>query len=100
MNLRTIAPVVAVLGVTVSLTRWTRSATIEPPKAVEPGVKISLYAAEPDVVTPIGATVDAHGRLLVVESNTHFRPKNYKGRAADRILMLEGTGDRADRITT
>jgi putative membrane-bound dehydrogenase-like protein len=96
MNLRMIAVAVVVWGVTVGGTL----AAIEPPAPVEAGVRVSLYAAEPDVVTPIGATVDARGRLLVVESNTHFRPKNYKGPPADRILMLEGTGDKADKITT
>jgi putative membrane-bound dehydrogenase-like protein len=78
------------------------AAEIEPPKAMEPGVKVSLFAAEPQVVTPIGATVDGRGRLLVVESNTHFRPKNYKGPLGDRILAFEDTtgSGKADRVTT
>ncbi|MDB5289225.1 MAG: L-sorbosone dehydrogenase, partial [Phycisphaerales bacterium] len=74
----------------------------EPPKSPDGTVKISLFAAEPEVVTPIGATVDSHGRLLVIESHTHFRPKDYKGPAADRIRIFEdtaGTG-KADKITT
>jgi hypothetical protein len=80
----------------------TKAAEIEPPKAVEAGVKVTLFAAEPQVVTPIGATVDAKGRLLVVESNTHFRPKDYKGPPTDRILMFEDTSGngKADRVTT
>lgn len=76
--------------------------TIEPPKSSDPSAHISLFATEPEIVTPIGATVDAQGRLLVIESNTHFRPKNYQGPPTDRILILEDTkGDgKADRITT
>jgi putative membrane-bound dehydrogenase-like protein len=79
-----------------------RAEAINPPKPVEDGVKVRLFAAEPQIVTPIGATVDAKGRLLVVESNTHFRPKDYKGPPTDRILMFEDTNGsgKADRVTT
>jgi hypothetical protein len=66
------------------------------------GVKISLFAAEPEIVTPIGATIDSQGRLVVVESQSHFRPKNYQGPATDRIRMFQdtkGTGH-ADKVTT
>ena len=72
------------------------------PKVVDPRLKIELFAAEPDIVTPTGLAVDARGRVLVVESHTHFRPEGYVGPPADRIRMFEDTdGDgRADRITT
>ena len=45
---------------------------------------------------------DAKGRLLVVESHTHFRPAKYNGPKFDRIRMLEDTdGDgKADKFTT
>src|SRR6478752_1470629 len=78
------------------------AAAPQPPETSEPGVKISLFAAEPQVNTPIGAAVDAKGRLFVIESNTHFRPKDYKGPATDRILMMEDTtgAGKADRVTT
>ncbi|HWE03337.1 MAG TPA: PVC-type heme-binding CxxCH protein [Tepidisphaeraceae bacterium] len=72
------------------------------PTSTDPSVKVTLFAAEPDIVTPIGATVGAHGRLFVIESNTHFRQKNYKGPDGDRILIFhdsKGAG-KADRITT
>lgn len=84
------------------LTTELHAAELEQPVAVEKGVKVSLFAAEPDVVTPIGATVDARGRLFVVESNSHFRPKKYDGPATDRILMLQDTTGvgKADKITT
>jgi putative membrane-bound dehydrogenase-like protein len=75
---------------------------ITPPTSPDGSVQISLFAAEPDIVTPIGATVDSHGRLLVIESASHFRPKGYTGPPTDRIRILEGTtgSGRADRITT
>lgn len=77
------------------------AAAPEAPQTVD-GVKVSLFAAEPQIVTPIGATVDAKGRLLVIESNTHFRPKDYKGPAEDRIIAFEDTtgSGKADRVTT
>jgi hypothetical protein len=76
--------------------------TIDPPKSSDPSAKISLFASEPQIVTPIGATVDSKGRLLVIESQSHFRPKNYEGPPTDRIRILEDTkGDgKADRITS
>ena len=74
----------------------------ETPAAVDTSVKVTLFASEPDIVTPIGATVDTKGRLLVIESNSHFRPKNYQGAATDRIRILEDTkgSGKADKITT
>lgn len=75
--------------------------TIDPPKSTDPSAKISLFAAEPAIVTPIGATVDSHGRLLVIESNTHFRPANYQGPPTDRLRIFEDIkGGNADRIST
>ncbi len=72
------------------------------PKAHDPRLEVVLFAAAPDIVHPIACDFDARGRLLVVESHTHFRPANYKGPPHDRILLLEDTdGDgKADRFTT
>jgi putative membrane-bound dehydrogenase-like protein len=72
------------------------------PHAADASLRVDLFAAAPDVVQPISIDVDARGRLLVIESHTHFRPPNYKGPKHDRILMLEDTkGEgKADRITT
>jgi putative membrane-bound dehydrogenase-like protein len=63
---------------------------------------VTLFAAAPDIVHPVGVAFDRRGRLLVIESHTHFRPKGYKGPRHDRIRILEDTdGDgRADRFTT
>jgi putative membrane-bound dehydrogenase-like protein len=75
---------------------------VELPKVVDSRLAIELFAAEPDIVTPTGLAVDDHGRVLVVESHTHFRPDDYQGPPADRLRLFEDTdGDgRADRITT
>jgi putative membrane-bound dehydrogenase-like protein len=75
---------------------------LEVPKSADPRLTVELFAAAPDVVHPIALDFDAKGRLLVVESHTHFRPANYDGPKADRIRMFEDTdGDgRADKITT
>ena len=59
-------------------------------------LKIELYAQEPMVQQPIGMTFTQDGKLLVIQSNTHFRPKNYAGPAHDRILWLvDADGDYA-----
>ncbi len=74
----------------------------EVPKSPDGAVEATLFAADPDIVTPIGATVDGRGRLLVVESHSHFRPKNYQGPAMDRIRILEDTtgSGKANKITS
>jgi putative membrane-bound dehydrogenase-like protein len=74
----------------------------EPPRSADPRLVVELFAAAPDIVHPIAMDFDSKGRLLVVESHTHFRPANYKGPKRDRIRMLEDTdGDgKADKFTT
>jgi putative membrane-bound dehydrogenase-like protein len=72
------------------------------PRAADPQIRVELFAASPDIVQPVGVAFDSRGRLLVIESHTHFRPENYKGPRHDRIRVLEDTdGDgKADRFTT
>jgi putative membrane-bound dehydrogenase-like protein len=74
----------------------------EPPRAHDPRLVVDLFAAAPDIVHPIGIAFDARGRLLVIESHTHFRPPDYKGPKHDRVRIVEDTdGDgKADRFTT
>ncbi len=74
----------------------------EIPKVLDPDFELTLFAKEPDIVTPTGATFDKAGRLLVLESHTHFRPKDYEGPPADRIRIVEDTDKdgKADRFTT
>jgi putative membrane-bound dehydrogenase-like protein len=72
------------------------------PVSADNRLTVELFAAAPDIVHPIALDFDAKGRLLVVESHTHFRPAKYDGPKFDRIRMFEdtkGTG-RADKITT
>ncbi len=54
------------------------------------GFKITLAAAEPDVVRPVAFTIDAKGRLWVVEAHTYPVPAP-DGQGRDRILILEDT---------
>ena len=59
------------------------------PKSSDGRIKVELIAEAPEIVTPTGVGVDAKGRVLVIESHTHFRPKDYKGPERDRVLMFE-----------
>lgn len=72
------------------------------PRAHDPRLVVELFAASPDIVHPIGVAFDRKGRLLVIESHTHFPPEHYQGPKFDRIRVLEDTdGDgKADRFTT
>jgi putative membrane-bound dehydrogenase-like protein len=72
------------------------------PVSADPKLEVKLFAAAPDIVQPIAVDFDAKGRLLVVESHTHFRPAKYDGPKFDRIRILEDTdGDgKADKFTT
>ena len=72
------------------------------PQIHDPRLRVDLFAAAPDIVHPIGLAFDPRGRLLVIESHTHFRPPNYQGPKHDRIRLVEDTdGDgKADRFTT
>jgi putative membrane-bound dehydrogenase-like protein len=71
------------------------------PRSHDPRLVVELFAAAPDIVHPIGLDFDHKGRLLVIESHTHFPPRGYKGPRHDRIRILEDTdGDgKADKFT-
>lgn len=72
------------------------------PQSLDERIAIELFAEAPEIVTPIGLVVDRQGRVIVVESHTHFRPEGYEGPAADRIRIFEDTnGDgKADHVST
>lgn len=54
------------------------------------GFRVTLAAAEPDVVRPISFTIDARNRLWVAEGHTYpIRAEEGQGR--DRILIFEDT---------
>ena len=60
-----------------------------PPRSLDSRLVFERIAAEPEIVTPTGIAVDSHGRVMVIESHTHFRPKDYQGPPADRIRVFE-----------
>lgn len=79
-----------------------KEAPADVPRVHDSRLEVVRFASAPDIVHPIGIDFDSRGRLLVIESHTHFRPANYQGPARDRIRILEDTdGDgKADRFTT
>lgn len=72
------------------------------PKVADSRYELQLVTEQPGLVTPIGLAFDDRGRLLVIESHTHFRPEDYAGPAADRIRLVEDAdGDgKADSLRT
>lgn len=64
------------------------------PKVLDPRLKLELIAEAPVVRTPTGIAIDDQGRVYVIESHTHFRPKDYDGPKADRILRFEKKGEK------
>jgi hypothetical protein len=67
----------ALLGSVLTLLVAAGPPEIEMPRTVDPRLKIELFAADPDIVTPCGIAVDARGRVLAIESHTHFPPPGY-----------------------
>ena len=63
-----------------------------PPIVADNRLVIELVAAEPDIVTPTGLTVDERGRVWVIENHTHQRPGGYKGPLSDRIRVFSDPG--------
>ncbi|MEM9157422.1 MAG: PVC-type heme-binding CxxCH protein, partial [Verrucomicrobiota bacterium] len=64
----------------------------ETPTAHNPNIEsITLFAQNPDIVTPVGIAVAPDGRVFVQENHTHKRTKAYTGPAKDRILVFEDT---------
>ncbi|MFP6873860.1 MAG: PVC-type heme-binding CxxCH protein [Verrucomicrobiales bacterium] len=61
------------------------------PELLDDRYKLTLFAESPDLSTPIGCAIDGKGRVLVIESHTHFRPEGYIGPKEDRILALSDT---------
>ena len=72
------------------------------PRVTDNRYKLELIASDSQIVTPIGMAFDHKGRLFVIESHTHERPKEYQGPSGDRIRMFaDSDGDgRLDRWST
>jgi putative membrane-bound dehydrogenase-like protein len=56
------------------------------------GVKMTLLAEHPDLVTPTGIDVDEKGRIWLAACHTHFRPEGYEGPQHDEILVFDADG--------
>jgi putative membrane-bound dehydrogenase-like protein len=54
------------------------------------GFSVKLAAAEPDIIRPISFTIDARGRLWVVEAHT-YPIRAAEGQGKDRVLIMEDT---------
>src|SRR5580704_12550406 len=59
------------------------------PRLTDPRLELSLFASEPDIVTPIGVAVDKRRRIFVVESHTHLPRADYPGPRFDRVKLFE-----------
>jgi putative membrane-bound dehydrogenase-like protein len=73
-----------------------------PPQSMDSRLVMELVAKEPQIVTPTGLAVDEHGRVWVIENNTHERPADYKGPPSDRVRICSdfGPDGKARKITT
>jgi putative membrane-bound dehydrogenase-like protein len=66
----------------------------------DPDFELSLFASEPQIVTPVGIVVDSRNRVFVVESNTHETKDGYAGHPHDRIKIFEDNDEdgKPDRV--
>ena len=67
-----------------------RAANVSRPEVRDGRLTLTLFAAEPEIVTPIGVAVDGKGRVFVLESHTHFPKTNYPGPKFDRVKVFQG----------
>ena len=58
----------------------------------QPGVKLTLLAEHPALVTPTGIDVDGRGQIWTVACHTHFRPGEYVGPQHDEVLVFDNAG--------
>jgi putative membrane-bound dehydrogenase-like protein len=77
----------------------TEKSTVSSPQVLDKRLELSLFAADPDIVTPIGIAIDSLNRIFVLESHTHLPPKNYPGPDGDLVKIFvdndkDGTPDR------
>ncbi|NNE91586.1 MAG: c-type cytochrome [Verrucomicrobiales bacterium] len=74
-------------------------ASHETPQSSDPAITLTKFAGSDLIKHPTGITLTKSGKLLAVESHTHFAPKNYQGPKTDRIWWIEdsdgdGTADK------
>jgi len=58
----------------------------------QPGVRLTLLAEHPSLVTPTGIDVGPDGRIWLVACHTHFRTEEYRGPIHDEILVFDKDG--------
>jgi hypothetical protein len=61
-------------------------------QTLQPGVKLTLLAEHPDLVTPTGIDVDEQGNIYSISCHTHFRPAGYAGPAHDEVVVFNKDG--------
>lgn len=57
-----------------------------------PGVKLTLLAEHPDIVTPTGIDIDEAGNIYSISCHTHFRPEGYVGPEHDEVVVFDADG--------
>ncbi len=65
-----------------------QQADLPVPKVNNDDLVLSLFASEPEIVTPIGVAVGRHDRIYVLESHTHLESDDYPGPASDRVKVF------------
>lgn len=68
------------------------AAEIRLPEIKDSRLALTLFKAEPEIVTPVGIAVDAKGSIFVIESHTHFPKKDYPGPKHDVIKRFQPDG--------
>ncbi len=78
------------------LSNWVTAQDAQPNapqiEILKPGVRLTLMAEHPQLVTPTGIDVDERGRIWLVACHTHFRPESYTGPEGDEILVFDSDG--------
>jgi putative heme-binding domain-containing protein len=68
------------------------AADIQIPTVKDSRLTLSLFKAEPEIVTPVGIAINSKGEIFVVESHTHFPKKDYPGPKHDLIKTFKPDG--------
>jgi putative membrane-bound dehydrogenase-like protein len=68
----------------------------------DPRLQMSVFASNPQVMTPIGIAVDGRDRVFVLESHTHLQPAGYPGPRGDLVkIFTDANRDgNPERVTT
>ncbi len=72
----------------VALSAGVASAAQTQPRVYDQRLELTLFAEQPDIVTPIGLAIAPDDRVFVIESHTHLAPKDYPGPKGDRIRIF------------